>query len=99
MNTPPASAPPPASLVSRVGAVIRNLRDARGWSQEKLAEASELNRTYIGEIERGQVSASLTTMEKLANAFEVPVHALFTQAAEPRQTPAPRPPKKLPSKE
>ena len=56
------------SLVAGFGIGVRQLREARGWSQERLAEHANLNRSYIGEIERGCVIASLTTVEKLAAA-------------------------------
>lgn len=91
MSHATAPTPEPSALVRGFGKAIRRLRDARGWSQEKLAEASNLNRTYIGEIERGQVTASLTTVEKLACAFDLPVQALFAQATQRRQGPEPPP--------
>jgi transcriptional regulator with XRE-family HTH domain len=50
---------------------VRRLREAQGWSQERLAEHANLNRSYIGEIERGVVIASLLTVEKLAGALQV----------------------------
>lgn len=68
-------------LVLQFGKMVRQLRMARGWSQETLAEMSDLNRTYIGEIERGQVAVSLTTIEKLACAFRLPVHEMFLQTS------------------
>ena len=37
---------------------MRFLRFTRGWSQEVLAELAGLHRTYISQIERGQVSAA-----------------------------------------
>ena len=61
------------------GIGVRQLRKARGWSQERLAENSNLNRSYIGEIERGRVIASLLTVEKLAAALNIPPSALLTR--------------------
>ena len=57
---------------------LRFLRFTRGWSQEVLAELAGLHRTYISQIERGQVNVSVDNLEKLANAFELPVPELLT---------------------
>ena len=70
----------PSTLVQSFGAGVRELRKARGWSQERLAENSNLNRSYIGEIERGSVIASLVTVEKLAAALELTPSALLTRS-------------------
>jgi len=57
---------------------LRFLRFTRGWSQEVLAELAGLHRTYISQIERGQVNVSIDNLEKLADAFELPVPELLT---------------------
>ena len=57
---------------------LRFLRFTRGWSQEVLAELAGLHRTYISQIERGQVNVSVDNLEKLADAFELPVPELLT---------------------
>jgi transcriptional regulator with XRE-family HTH domain len=41
------------NVVRKVGHRIRELRQKKGWSQEKLAEEAGLHRTYIGQVERG----------------------------------------------
>lgn len=56
---------------------MRLLREARGWSQEKLAEYSNLHRTYIGAIERAEKTPSLITVIKIANALNVNVSQLL----------------------
>ena len=66
-------------FVQDFGVVIRQLREAQGWSQEQLAENSNLNRSYVGEIERGRVIASLLTVEKLALALKLTPSALLTR--------------------
>jgi transcriptional regulator with XRE-family HTH domain len=48
---------------------VRVLRLMRGWSQEALAEAAELDRSYIGDIERARRNVSLDSLERLARAF------------------------------
>jgi len=70
------------ALVGSFGRGVRQLRAAQGWSQERLAENSNLNRSYIGEIERGVVIASLLTVEKLATAFKVTPAALLDLGGE-----------------
>ena len=78
MNAPAAG---PSALVQGFGLGVRELREAQGWSQERLAEHSNLNRSYIGEIERGVVIASLLTVEKLAAALQVTPSELLRQGA------------------
>ena len=65
-------------LPSYFGLAVRQLRERKGWSQEALAEYADLNRSYVGELERGQAIASLTTIEKLAAAFGVSVTTLLS---------------------
>jgi ribosome-binding protein aMBF1 (putative translation factor) len=67
------------SFVRSFGIGLRELREARGWSQERLAENADLNRSYIGEIERGCAVASLATIAKLALALEVAPSTLVTR--------------------
>lgn len=67
------------TLVKGFGIAVRQSREAHGWSQERLAEHSDLNRSYVGEIERGCVIASLVTVEKLAGALGVTPSTLVTR--------------------
>ena len=66
----------------RFGAVFRQLREARGWSRERLAGRAELNRSYMGEIERAAAMPSLTTAVKLAHALGVPLSQLIAWCEE-----------------
>ncbi|XVJ70460.1 MAG: helix-turn-helix transcriptional regulator [Rhizobacter sp.] len=66
-----------AALGQRFGAVIRQAREQRGWSQEQLAGRAELNRSYMGEIERATAMPSLSTAMKLAQALQVPLSQLI----------------------
>ena len=67
------------TLVKGFGIAVRQSREAQGWSQERLAEHSDLNRSYVGEIERGSVIASLATVEKLAGALGVAASGLVVR--------------------
>ncbi|MYM32806.1 helix-turn-helix domain-containing protein [Duganella sp. FT50W] len=76
------------TLVQGFGLGVRQLREAQGWSQERLAEYSDLNRSYIGEIERGLVIASLVTVEKLATALQLTPAALLLHGERLRRPPS-----------
>jgi XRE family transcriptional regulator, regulator of sulfur utilization len=67
----------------RFGAVIRQLRKSRGWSQERLAADASLNRSYMGEIERAHAIPTLATAEKLAQALEVALSDLISRCESP----------------
>ncbi|CAG4891658.1 helix-turn-helix domain-containing protein [Paraburkholderia saeva] len=64
-------------IVRDLGLSLRRLREARGWSQEQLAGHAGLNRSYVGEVERGRAIASIVTVEKLAAALDVSVADLL----------------------
>jgi transcriptional regulator with XRE-family HTH domain len=54
-----------------VGDNIRQHRKASGWSQEELAEACGLHRTYIGAVERGERNVSLENIVEISRALGV----------------------------
>ena len=62
-----------------LGQAVRELRAARGVSQEALAELSELHRTYVGGIERGERNPSFTNLLRLAEALRVRPSELMAQ--------------------
>lgn len=64
-------------LRTQLGRRLRILRAVHGWSQEALADASGLHRTYISAIERGHCNLSLDNLERLAAAFGVTSSALL----------------------
>lgn len=58
---------------------IRALREERNWSQEDLAEASGLHRTYIGAIERAERNMGIDNLENFAKAFKIGIGDLFNE--------------------
>ncbi len=58
---------------------VRELRTERGWSQDDLADAAGLHRTYIGTIERAEQSIGLDNIEKIAKALKVSITELFRE--------------------
>jgi two-component system response regulator len=67
------------------GISLRIWRSQLGFSQEELAQRSDLPRTYISDLERGARNLSLETMNKLARALEVSVSALFPQETQNKE--------------
>lgn len=63
----------------KFGQRIRELRISKGYSQEKLAELSDLDRTYIPGIESGKRNVSLVVIEKIAHAFEIHISELLNE--------------------
>lgn len=54
-----------------LGSVIRELRLARGLSQEKLAELGNFERSYISKVENGERAIQFKTVLRFAEAFEI----------------------------
>lgn len=50
---------------------VENLRREKKLSQEELAFECGINRTYIGEIERGEKTPSLITIVKISDGFKI----------------------------
>lgn len=65
------------SIKYLLGANVRQAREAKGWSQDKLAEESGLHRTYISGIERGVRNPTVTIVQQVAKSLEVDVADLF----------------------
>jgi CheY-like chemotaxis protein len=59
------------------GISVRAWRKRKGFSQEVLAERSDLHRTYISDVERGARNLSLESITRLARALEISTAALF----------------------
>lgn len=66
-----------ATINEKVGKTIRKLREAKGWTQETLADEAGLHRAYIGQVERGEKNIGLQNLEKIANALEITIKDLF----------------------
>ncbi len=68
------------SLLIKVGQRIRELRLKSGMSQEKLAFASDLDRTYVGSVERGERNISVINLNKISVALNIDSFELLKTA-------------------
>ena len=56
------------------------MRTAKGWSQERLAEEADMDRSYIAGIEVASRNPSVKALERLASALSVRISDLFDVA-------------------
>jgi transcriptional regulator with XRE-family HTH domain len=61
----------------KIGDQIRTIRASKGFSQEGLAAAATLGRTYMGRVERGEQNISIQNLIKIAFILEVDVGELI----------------------
>lgn len=55
-----------------LGKAVRQLRDAKGWTQEELGDRAGIHMTWIRRIERGKTNPSWSTSKRIAQAFGIP---------------------------
>lgn len=65
------------TIEKQFGERVRELRLAKGLSQEELAFKSGVHRTYLGGIERGERNPSLKNITAIAKALDVTLSELF----------------------
>ena len=73
----------------RIARRLRELRDAQGFSLEALAERSQVSRSAISLIERGQSSPTAAVLDRLSSALGVTLASLFEDSATPAAEPSP----------
>ena len=66
----------PASELGELGNRIRAARTVAGMTQEELAHQSEIDRSYIGGVERGERNLTFTMLCKIARALRCDVASL-----------------------
>ncbi len=70
--------------IELIGDNIRLIRQKSGLSQEQLALLSNMNTSYIGQIERGEKNPTVRTLEKIAAALEISITDLFSSSDSPK---------------
>lgn len=64
--------------ISNLGIHIRQLRERKSISQQNLADLCNMPKTSIGRIERAEVSVTIKTLIKIANALEINPIEIFS---------------------
>ena len=63
-----------------LGKAIREVRQSKGITQGRLALIAELDRSYVGRVERGDNNAAVLTLSRLAAALDISVAKLMQKA-------------------
>lgn len=66
-----------ANFTEKLGSRIREVRKAKGFSQEKLAEKANISTKYLGEVERGESSISAVLLNDISLALNVSISELM----------------------
>ena len=66
----------------KLGEKIRVLRTSKGYSQEGIADAAGMGRTYMGRVERGEQNISIQNLIQIAFALNVDVGVLVPRLSE-----------------
>lgn len=64
-------------MLKLFGANVRRVRVLQGVAQEGLADAADLDRTYVSGIERARRNVSIRNIQRIADALSVDVRVLF----------------------
>lgn len=68
------------TVYQAIGRRLAELRRARGWTQEHLAERARRSAPYVARIEAGSRRPTVDVLAALARALDVPLWRLFTSA-------------------
>jgi len=66
-----------------VGQNIRRIRLERGISQEALAYDAEIDRSYLGSLERGEKNPTVRLLARIAEVLDCEMPDLVTESAKP----------------
>ena len=65
------------NILEALGNRIREMRSDRGWSQEAFADECGINRSHMGEVERGETNITFATLFNITQKLEISISALF----------------------
>jgi transcriptional regulator with XRE-family HTH domain len=68
---------------------LRRIRVGRGLSQERVAYDAEVDRSYVGGLERQEENPTVDLLDRLANTLEIPISELFKKPPKGALPPKP----------
>ena len=71
----------------QIGERLRELREAKNFSQGDIEHRTGMLRCYISRVENSHTVPAVETLEKFARALEVPLYKLFYEGTEPPKKP------------
>lgn len=74
-----------APAIQILGARIRDARKSLGWSQEVLAQESDLDRSYMGGVERGERNITFAVLCKICWALKTDIAVLAKGLPGPKR--------------
>ena len=72
----------PEFISQAFGRVVKRYREAKGISQESLADVAGIHRTYVSKIELGKVRLGLDVSKRVADALGEPLSRLIDEAEQ-----------------
>jgi transcriptional regulator with XRE-family HTH domain len=66
------------AIQKQIGKRIKDLRTAKGVSQEAFADNCGLHRTHMSLLERGRVNFTIRTLVQITEALEIELHEFFS---------------------
>lgn len=73
-------------LAHKIAGMIRSCREARGYSQEYMAEMLGINQSSYAHIESGKTALSLDRLDKISTILNVDIHDLIESGLEDEET-------------
>lgn len=65
-------------MAERVGELLREIRNERGFSLQELASKTGVSKLTLGKIERGEGNPTLSVIWKIANGLSIPITSLLS---------------------
>lgn len=68
-----------SELNVRIGQLLKDLRDERGWSLREFGLIVGMNKTYLGDIELGKRNPTINSLEKIVAGYGLTVREFFAK--------------------